>query len=428
VREVHELPLGQDVVVPALEPVAVSSRDEVGDVADQLNAVQMAALDLAVEQAVMRRNFADVFVNLCRRIQSLLGRQLELISDVTGGADTPDTPDTADARGRRRGVRRAPDLTEVSRYAIRLRRHAESLLVLAGVEPRPTPGGPAPLDDVVRAALDEVSGADRVRVVRIEPMVVAGPAVADLAHLLAELMESALREIFPEETVDLAGVAGASGYTLSIVDPGSGMAEDEIERANRRLAGEEADTTAPSKYLGQYVAARLAARHGISVTLQGTMTAGVTAAVHLPSSLLEPVPATEPPAVEARASDGEAAKQFAAAVRAATDGLTIPASEALPAADANGHGDHGADGGGNSDNGDDGDDGDDLDAEAAELAEHVGNDPHPSGPNGVVTGDDEVDVYSQLSDFPDGVERPALATPTAGHNSPSDPPTEQPTQ
>jgi signal transduction histidine kinase len=289
VREVHELPLGQDVVVPALSPVAVASRDEVGDVAEQLNAVQMAALDLAVEQAVMRRNFADVFVNLCRRIQSLLGRQLELIADVTEPAPAP-----APAPGERRSVRRAPDLSEVSRYAIRLRRHAESLLVLAGVEPRPVPGVAAPLHDVVRATLDEVSGAERVRVMGIEPVIVAGPAVADLAHLLAELVESALREIFPEETVDLAGAAGADGYTLSIVDPGSGMAEDEIERANRRLAGDEADTTAPSKYLGQYVAARLAARHGISVTLHGTMRAGVTATVHLPPGLLRPVPPPGP--------------------------------------------------------------------------------------------------------------------------------------
>src|SRR5690606_34181505 len=106
--------------------------------------------------------------------------------------------------------------------------------------------------------------------VGIEPVLVAGSAVVDLAHLLAELVESALRELFPEETVDVAGAAVAgpgSGYVLSIVDPCATLTGVEIERANRRLAGEEPGTTAPSRHLGQHVAARLAARHGMTVAL-----------------------------------------------------------------------------------------------------------------------------------------------------------------
>ena len=212
------------------------------------------------------------------------------------------------------------------------------------------------------------------------------------------------------------------------------------------------------------------------------MTAGVTAAVHLPPALLAPVEAPEEPtaaapfavdrgtalgvATEADAvgegdaeaggfdeSDGVAAKQFAAAVRAATDGLVVPGSDVIdldaetdpeddtetdtddePAqvaevgsgADANGQSANGASAEGRNglEGGDGVDESDDVEAEAAELATHVSNDPHPSGPNGVVAAGDEmddemddVDVYSVVSDFTGGVERPALVTPTARRRS-----------
>ncbi|HEY8526579.1 MAG TPA: HAMP domain-containing protein [Acidimicrobiales bacterium] len=377
VREVHETPLGQDVVVPDLEPVTVRSRDEVADLAEQLNAVQMAALDLAVEQAVLRRNFADVFVNLCRRIQGLLGRQLDVITDVVGSGAPEE---------RRPGRTSAPDLAEVSRYALRLRRHAESLLVLAGVEPRPapdTPREPAPLADIVRAALDEVVGAERVRVVGIEPVLVAGSAVVDLAHLLAELVESALRELFPEETVDVAGAAVAgpgSGYVLSIVDPCATLTGVEIERANRRLAGEEPGTTAPSRHLGQHVAARLAARHGMTVALSAATGAGVTATVHLPADLVLPVlPApTVVPAGPPAPEPIEPAAPDAAAPGAAGDHAEVRA-------------------------------GDRVEVRAGDHVDDADDEP-------------DLDVYRALSAFPGGVERPALAVPGARRSAPPDEP------
>jgi signal transduction histidine kinase len=342
VREVHDLPLGHDVEVPSLAPIAVRSRDEVADVAEQLNAVQTAALDLAVEQAVLRRNFADVFVNLCRRIQGLLGRQLEIIDEFSA---------TEARKTRLPGRRRPPDLAEVSRYAVRLRRHAESLLVLAGVEPRPDRvDTPTPLPSVVALALSEVSDTERVRVVDLAPVVVVGPAVADLAHLLAELVEGALRTIFPEERVTITGSAGATsatgasgpsgGYTLHVADPGSGIAQDEIERANRRLAGVEEPTTAPSKYLGQYVTARLAARHGVAVSLQGSVVSGITATVELPPLLLAPAAPPEPavaelaapaePATAPTAPTAASAEPSAAAEPAPATARREPAPAAAP--------------------------------------------------------------------------------------------------
>jgi signal transduction histidine kinase len=329
VREVHDLPLGHDVEVPSLAPIVVRSRDEVADVAEQLNAVQTAALDLAVEQAVLRRNFADVFVNLCRRIQGLLGRQLDIIDEFSA----------AEARKTRLpGRRRPPDLAEVSRYAVRLRRHAESLLVLAGVEPRPDRvDAPTPLPSVVALALSEVSDAERVRVVDLAPVVVVGPAVADLAHLLAELVEGALRTIFPEERVTITGSAGPSGgCTLHVADPGSGIAQDEVERANRRLAGVEEPTTAPSKYLGQYVTARLAARHGVAVSLRGSVITGITATVELPPLLLAPAAPPEPAAAEIAApaepaADSTAPEQAEEAEPTPATAHREPAPAAVPA-------------------------------------------------------------------------------------------------
>src|SRR5690606_20181946 len=120
VMEILQTPLGEDVVVPEVEPIAVTTRDEVADVSAALNTVQDTALDLAVEQAVLRRNIADSFVNLGRRNQNLLGRQLDFITELESKETDPDT---------------LANLFRLDHLATRMRRNAESLLVLAGVEP-----------------------------------------------------------------------------------------------------------------------------------------------------------------------------------------------------------------------------------------------------------------------------------------------------
>ena len=304
VLDILDTPLGEDVEVPEVDPVAVQTRDEVSDVAEALNTVQDTALDLAVEQAVLRRNIADSFVNLGRRNQNLLGRQLDFITELETNETSPET---------------LSNLFRLDHLATRMRRNAESLLVLAGVEPPRKWAAPVRLTDVIRAALGEVEDYQRVTVRGVEPATIVGAAAADLAHLLAELIENALVFSPPDQTVDIRGrlrpgvrangpqalppTKGRDGvpahahqsdgerdrqgaYTLAIIDSGLGMTAADVEAANRRLAGAESFTIAPSKYLGHYVAGNLAARHGIGVRLDNSPGNGITATVHIPAPLL----------------------------------------------------------------------------------------------------------------------------------------------
>jgi hypothetical protein len=253
----------------------------VSDVADALNTVQDTALDLAVEQAVLRRNIADSFVNLGRRNQNLLGRQLDFITELETNETSPDA---------------LANLFRLDHLATRMRRNAESLLVLAGIEPPRQWAAPVRLTDVIRAALGEVEDYQRVTVRGVEPATIIGSAAADLAHLLAELIENALVFSPPDQTVDIRGrtrpgraAAGAgdlSGYTLAVIDSGLGMPATDVAAANRRLAGAESFTIAPSKYLGHYVAGNLAARHDITVRLDNSPGNGITATVTVPPGLL----------------------------------------------------------------------------------------------------------------------------------------------
>jgi signal transduction histidine kinase len=286
VNQILDTPPGEDVSVPQVTPVAVHTRDEVADVAAALNTVQDTALDLAIEQAVLRRNIADSFVNLGRRNQNLLGRQLDFITELESNETDPGT---------------LADLFRLDHLATRMRRNAESLLVLAGFDPPRKWTAPVRLSDVIRAALGEVEDYHRVSVRDIEPATIVGSAAADLAHLLAELVENALVFSPPDQTVDIRGRRrrhdGPSGdaYTLAVVDTGLGMTEADLKASNRRLAGTESFTIAPSKYLGHYVAGNLAARHGIRVALDRTPGNGITATIVLPADLLTSEPVTTAP-------------------------------------------------------------------------------------------------------------------------------------
>jgi signal transduction histidine kinase len=295
VLDVLETPLGDDVAVPRLQPVTVQTRDEVADVASAINTVQSSALDLAVEQAILRRNVADSLVNLGRRNQTLVARQLAFITELEHGETDPDV---------------LANLFRLDHLATRMRRHADSLVVLAGGEPgRVRANHPVSITDAVRAALGEIEEYQRVALHQIEPASIHGGAAADLAHLLAELIENGLTYSPPDEPVEIRGrcllmqrtvpssapaplqQGLAMGYALAVIDRGVGMSPDDVERANRRLAGVESFTIAPSKYLGHYVAGKLASRHGIGVTLRAN--GGVTATIGIPPELVT----TAPPAV-----------------------------------------------------------------------------------------------------------------------------------
>ncbi|HEY7073012.1 MAG TPA: ATP-binding protein, partial [Acidimicrobiales bacterium] len=286
VDHILDTPPGEDVAVPHVAPVSVHTRDEVADVAAALNTVQDTALDLAIEQAVLRRNIADSFVNLGRRNQNLLGRQLDFITELESNETNADT---------------LANLFRLDHLATRMRRNAESLLVLAGFDPPRKWAAPVRMSDVIRAALGEVEDYHRVNVRDVEPATILGSAAADLAHLLAELVENALVFSPPDQNVDIRGrhhreePLGAAAYTLAVIDAGLGMPDDDLRAANRRLAGTESFTIAPSKYLGHYVAGNLASRHRIRVALTHSPGNGVTATITLPPDLLTTEPVLSDP-------------------------------------------------------------------------------------------------------------------------------------
>ena len=278
VQDILNAPLGDDVHMPELAPVSSEGGAEIGELASALNTVQSSAVDLAVEQAILRRNISDSFVNLGRRNQNLLSRQLDSITEMEREETDPDE---------------LQKLFALDHLATRMRRNAESLLLLAGLEPHRQWSAPVPLIDVIRGALGEVEDYSRVEIARFDEALVSGSAAADLTHMVAELLENALNFSPPGRNVTIAGARRDHGYMLAIVDNGIGMEADAVAQANVRLAGGESFTVAPSRYLGHYVVGIQAARLGTPVSLQDTPTGGVTAIIDITAALAtdEAVPA-----------------------------------------------------------------------------------------------------------------------------------------
>jgi anti-sigma regulatory factor (Ser/Thr protein kinase) len=262
--------------------VRVHAGGEVHDLEVALNKVQDSALSLAVEQATLRRNVADAYINLGRRNQNLVSRQLEFITQLENDESDPETLE---------------HLFRLDHLATRMRRNAESLLVLAGLAPPRTWSAPVAVGDVVRGALGEVEGYRRVRLRHVDDARVDGAAAADVSHVIAELVENALSFSPPDADVEVYGRRGDHSYVVTIVDSGIGMHDDELERANRLISSASALTLAPSRFLGHYVVAQLAARHGLTVHIAASPAGGLTATVALPAVLLglENAPSIEGP-------------------------------------------------------------------------------------------------------------------------------------
>jgi signal transduction histidine kinase len=256
---------------PAPLRVPEKAGAEVLEMAEAFDRVQRAAFDLATEQAVLRRNATESLVSLGRRNQNLVRRQLSFINKLEHEDADPAT---------------LANLFELDHLATRMRRNAESLLVLAG-ESSPRPWStPLPVTDVLRAALSEVEEYRRVVLRRIEPVGVSGSVVAEIAHLLAELVENALNFSPPESEVEIEGRRTSAGYLIAIVDHGLGMDAQALAEANVRLSGRASFMADPGRFLGHFVVGALARKCGIEVRVGEAPTAGVVARVLLPATLL----------------------------------------------------------------------------------------------------------------------------------------------
>ena len=260
----------EQVHLPALR---ANGAAEVHEVAQAFNDVQDTALRLASEQAALRRNQAEALTNLGRRNQTLLARQLDFISSLETRETDPVFLD---------------HLFKLDHLASRMRRNAESLLILAGSETPRRRRKPAAIPEIVRAAMSEVEEFERVRIGNMRDATIVGPAVIDLIHLLSELIENSLAFSPPDTTVEIDGRSlGQGGYQFAIIDHGVGMSDVELVAANHRLRGQDELRGMPTRYLGQYVVAKLASKTGAHVRLQPTAGGrGVTALVILPTSAL----------------------------------------------------------------------------------------------------------------------------------------------
>ena len=250
----------------------VGGPDEIGQVVAALATVHQAALRAALDRAEAISGVSGVFLNLARRSQVLLHRQLALLDQMERRIE--------DARD-------LEDLFRLDHLATRMRRHAEGLIILSGSAPGRGWRRPAPLIDVVRGAVAEVEDFARVDMLRMPNVHVAGAAIADLTHLLAELVENATVFSPPHTRVQVHGSLVAAGYALEIEDRGLGMSPEAMNEANRRLDSARQDDLFDSDRLGLFVVSRLARRHGIRVALRHSAYGGMAAVVLLPTAVLE---------------------------------------------------------------------------------------------------------------------------------------------
>jgi len=257
---------------PDVEPIDVDSMDEIGEVARAFDQVHREALRLAANEAALRGNVNAMFVNLSRRSQSLVERQIRLIDELEQGEQDPE---------------RLGSLFHMDHLATRMRRNSENLLVLAGHESSRRWNQPVPLVDVLRAAISEIEQYERVTL-NVQPgIAVRGPGVNDVVHLIAELAENATSFSSADTPVSVSGhLLSSGGVLLDITDQGVGMGGEEMAHANWRLDNPPVVDVAVSRRMGLFVVARLAARHGIRVRLRPATGVGLTALVWLPDEVV----------------------------------------------------------------------------------------------------------------------------------------------
>jgi signal transduction histidine kinase len=268
---VARLRRGENVDVNAEAPALRIGRDEIGRVGQAFDLVRQTAVRAAVEEARLRQGLNDVFRSLARRSQSLLHRQLTLLDQMERRASDPEALD---------------DLFRLDHLTTRMRRHAEGLVILAGAPPGRGWSSPIRMVDVMRGAIAEVEDYARVSVATRSQAALAGSAVADVIHLLAELIENATTLSPPYTSVRVSGDTVANGFAIEVEDRGLGMSPPRLAELNDRLANPPEFNPSDSEQLGLFVVSQLAKRHGIRVTLKASPYGGTAAIVLIPGHLV----------------------------------------------------------------------------------------------------------------------------------------------
>ncbi|HTU76792.1 MAG TPA: nitrate- and nitrite sensing domain-containing protein [Trebonia sp.] len=270
---VRRLRAGDDVDVNAeAPPLHLGTRTrEVTETADAFSAVQHTAIEAAVEQATLRKGVSSVFRSLARRNQSLVQRQLRMLDEMERGTQDPDA---------------LAQLFRLDHLTTRMRRQAEGLIILSGSAPSRRWRQPVAVVEVLRGAISEIEDYVRVDLVTDSPDYLTGAAVADVTHLLAELIENAVVYSPPATRVVVRGGRVANGYVIEVEDRGLGVPPAVRDTLNERLAQPPDFDLTDSDQLGLFVVSRLAIRNGIKVSLRESGFGGTTAIVLLPSALV----------------------------------------------------------------------------------------------------------------------------------------------
>jgi signal transduction histidine kinase len=270
---VSRLRQGEDVdVAVEAPPLALRTRTrEVTETAEAFSAVQRTAIEAAVGQAQLRKGVSNVFRSLARRNQSLLQRQLKMLDGMERATHDPEA---------------LAQSFRLDHLTTRMRRQAEGLIILSGSAPGRGWRQPVPVVEVLRGATGEIEDYVRVDLVTDSRDFIPGTAVADVTHLLAELIENAVLYSPPHTRVQVKASRVANGYVVEIEDRGLGIPAETLDVLNERLARPPEFDLADSDQLGLFVAGRLAARHEIKVSLRGSPYGGTSAIVLMPHRLV----------------------------------------------------------------------------------------------------------------------------------------------
>ncbi|NBM16975.1 nitrate- and nitrite sensing domain-containing protein [Streptomyces sp. GC420] len=334
---VARLERGETIDVDSAAPALDYGTDELGEVAQAFNSAQRTAVHTAVELADTRRGFQKVILGIARQTQNLVNRQLGKLDALEREHQDPNVLE---------------GLYELDSTASQLRRYEENLVIISGEQPRRSWKEPVALIDILRSAVGEVAEYQRVDVHTDEEVWLAPPAVADVIHLLAELIDNATVYSPAPSPVGVRAALVARGLAVEIEDRGLGMSEDDYAAMNAQLAEPpkfDVVALADDLRLGMFVIARLATRHGVAVTLRSSPYGGTTAIVLIPHDIVvrqspgtagsgeapddrEPAPVPEQrraaPAVAvppADATTAAAATATANGSRTAAPGATAPA-------------------------------------------------------------------------------------------------------
>ncbi|MFF7790843.1 ATP-binding protein [Streptomyces sp. NPDC007991] len=256
--------------------IPVPVRDEIGELAEAFNQVQVTAAQLLERQVLSRRNVAEMFGNVGRRVSNLTTRQLMLIDAVEREETDPQLLER---------------LYSIDHIAVRLQRNADSLMLLAGIRETGVEARPTPLANVIRASLGQIEGYQRVSLRPETEVTVAPDIVGDLTLMLAELLENAVAFSPSHTPVEVAVRPGTDvtedgGALIEVIDHGLGMSAERLAEENARLVRRERLDVVPTRVLGLFAVGSLARRWGVRVSLGRTPGGGVTATVWIPASLL----------------------------------------------------------------------------------------------------------------------------------------------